>query len=347
MDYKEFIENVKNDLPELLTGPLKGAVIDETQINKLQGRSYQGINIAPEGASIGVSMNMLPHLQMLNSGTPYEEVLENLADIITSSYAEQPDFSRASFENYEIMKPKLMIQLIGREGNEEMLQQIPHHDIEDLTLVYRLNIYENASGRATTLVTNDLLEKYGVTPEQLHQDAMEAAISHEPFEIKTMAEIISEMYGGIFVPEPPIPLYVASNEKRTNGAGVITYPGFMEEASKLLDGNFYILPSSIHEVILLPENAGNSVPELQEMVESINVSDVSPEERLSNQVYHYDSKEKLFERADKYESRVQKQEKEIEAARSSILDTLHDHQKDCEKMSRKTSPISRSGEISL
>ena len=78
MDYKEFIENVKNDLPELLTGELRNVVIDETQVNKLQGRSYQGIVITPAGSSMGVSMNMLPHLQMLNNGTPYEEVLKIL-----------------------------------------------------------------------------------------------------------------------------------------------------------------------------------------------------------------------------------------------------------------------------
>ena len=347
MDYKEFIENVKNDLPELLTGELRNVVIDETQVNKLQGRSYQGIVITPAGSSMGVSMNMLPHLQMLNNGTPYEEVLKNLADIITDRYAEHPDFSIDSLKNYEMVKSQLIVQLIGHEGNEEMLQQIPHRDMEDLALVYRLNIHENASGRATTLITYDMLEMYVITLEQLHQDAMESAISNEPFEIKTMAEIISELSGGIFVPEPPIPIYVASNEKQTNGAGVIAYPGFMEEASKLLDGNFYILPSSVHEVILLPENTDNSVSELQEMVESINASDVSPEERLSNQVYHYDSKEKLFERADKYESRIQKQEKGIDTDRSSVLDALHDHQKDCAKNSRKPSPVSRSEEISL
>ena len=98
-------------------------------------------------------------------------------------------------------------------------------------------------------------------------------------------------------------MYVASNKERIHGAGVIAYPEFMEEAAKRLGGDFYVLPSSIHEVILIPDTPDVSVLELQGIVQSVNVEQVAPEERLSDHIYHYDSKEKLFERSDKYESR--------------------------------------------
>lgn len=102
-----------------------------------------------------------------------------------------------------------------------------------------------------------------------------------PYEIKTMSEILSEFSDGMIIPEGELPLYVATNESRLNGAGVLSYPGFMEAAADRLNGSFYILPSSVHEVILLPENSAFSVQELQAMVQDINAAEVSPEERLA------------------------------------------------------------------
>ena len=122
---------------------------------------------------------------------------------------------------------------------------------------------------------------------------------------------------------------MASNQERIHGAGVIAYPDFMEEAAKRLGGDFYVLPSSIHEVLLVPDTPDVSAVELQKMVQSVNMEQVAPEERLSDHVYHYDSKEKLFERTDKYESRKLNQEQERESSRSSVLDALRSNQKDC------------------
>lgn len=102
-------------------------------------------------------------------------------------------------------------------------------------------------GQASALVTNSMLEHYGITAGQLQQDAFASAVSHKPFEIKTMAEVLNELMGAEIIPEDAMPIYVASNQERIHGAGVIAYPKFMEEAEKRLGGDFYVLPSSIHE----------------------------------------------------------------------------------------------------
>ena len=93
-------------------------------------------------------------------------------------------------------------------------------------------------------------------------------------------------------------MYIATNEDRMNGASVLAYPDFMETAVECLNGSFYILPSSIHEVILLPEKSGFDVQELQMLVRHVNATEVAPKERLSDHVYHYDRKKRLFKRAD-------------------------------------------------
>ena len=341
MDYREFMEQVKKDLPERLSGVLEGATVDTTQVDKLQGRSYEGLSIAPEGSIIGLTMDLQPYFQMFNDGISYENIVEQIADRAAGAYADRPAVTAEDIGNYEAVKDTLMIQLIGREGNEEMLQTIPHHSIEDMEIVYRFHVQDTELGMASALVTNSMLERYGITAEQLKQDAFVSAVSHDPFEIKTMAEVLNELMGAEIIPEDAMPMYVASNKERIHGAGVIAYPEFMEEAAKRLGGDFYVLPSSIHEVILIPDTPDVSALELQGIVQSVNVEQVAPEERLSDHIYHYDSKEKLFERSDKYESRKLNQEQERESSRSSVLDALRSNQKDCSERPHKNTAVIR------
>lgn len=341
MEYREFMEQIKKDLPERLSGTLERAVVNTTQVDKLQGRSYEGLSIVPEGSMIGLTMDLQPYFQMFNDGMAYENIVEQIADRASGTYTDRPAVTAESIGSYEAMKDKLMIQLIGREGNEGMLRTIPHHSIEDMEIVYRLRVQDTEMGLASALVTNSMLGHYGITAEQLRQDAFASAVSHTPFEIKTMAEVLNELMEAEIVPQDKLPMYVASNKERIHGAGVIAYPEFMEEAAKRLGGDFYVLPSSIHEVILIPDTPDVSALELQGIVQSVNVEQVPPEERLSDHIYHYDSKEKLFERADKYENRKLNQEQERESSRSSVLDALRSNQKDCSERPHKNTAVIR------
>ena len=87
-----------------------------------------------------------------------------------------------------------------------------------------------------------------------------------------------------------LPLHAATNTMRMNGAGVILYPGFLKKFAEKMGDDLYILPSSIHEVLLLPASYDVEVEFLKEMVSQINREEVLPEERLSDSVYFYDRK---------------------------------------------------------
>lgn len=347
MEYREFMEQIKKDLPERLSGILEGAVVNTTQVDKLQGRSYEGLSIVPEGSMIGLTMDLQPYFQMFHDGMAYENIVEQIADRASGTYEDRPAVTAESIGSYEAVKDKLMIQLIGREGNEGMLRTIPHHSIEDMEIVYRLRVQDMEMGLASALVTNSMLGHYGITAEQLRQDAFASAVSHTPFEIKTMAEVLNELMGAEIIPQDELPMYVASNKERIHGAGVIAYPEFMEEAAKRLGGDFYVLPSSIHEVILIRDTPDVSALELQGIVQSVNVEQVAPEERLSDHIYHYDSKEKLFERTDKYENRKLNQEHDEQESRPSVLFTLRLNQKDCSEKPPKGTAVSRRDETVL
>lgn len=86
------------------------------------------------------------------------------------------------------------MEVVSAEANKEMLETVPHQNIEDMAVVYRF-VLSSDDGRASILVTNQLLENMGVTPEQLHADAMENAPQIQPVEIKGMSEVLAEMMG--------------------------------------------------------------------------------------------------------------------------------------------------------
>ena len=102
----------------------------------------------------------------------------------------------------------------------------------------------------------------------------------------------------------PIPMYVATVPDFRFGAKVLAYPGFFEHAAAVVGGSYYILPSSIHELIILADDGTSTVEELQNMVREINQTEVSESDFLSDEVYHYDAIAKKFENASAYYNRV-------------------------------------------
>ncbi len=335
MDYKEFIDQVKKDLPGRLAGDLKGASVEDGHVEKLQNASYDGIAIRPENGGMGISVSMEGYFAAVENGIPYQEVIGRIAEEAEESYRDRPVVRPEDYRDYEKMKPSLMVQLVGREGNEAMLEKIPHQDMVDMAVVYWLDFGMTEEGRATALITNGLLESYGISQEQLHRDAMEQAARKQPFEIKGMNELLAEM----MEEDAPMDIgretmYVATNPSRMFGAGVISYPDFMEAAAEKIGGDFYVLPSSVHEVILVPDDGKEMAAGLQAMVQDVNEKEVAPKERLSNGAYHYDSRDKVFERADRFEERRAEKEKEG-SGRPSVLGELSGRRKECSERPRK------------
>ena len=121
-------------------------------------------------------------------------------------------------------------------------------------------------------------------------------------------------------------MLVATTEGAFMGASVIQHPGFMEQAAEQISGDFFVLPSSIHEVLLIPDDGKSDHHELEAMVQSINETQVEPADRLSDYAYRYDQKDRVFELADKTAARKQKQkmarkaeQRESAEKKSSVL----------------------------
>ena len=171
------------------------------------------------------------------------------------------------------------MEVIPIKGNEELLTGIPHTVMEDLAVIHRIDIDDHA----VVTVTNNLLDHFGITEEQLHADALVSAPEVRPAKVLPMHEMLG-IPEAFVDPAAPV-LYVATTTEQVKGASVIAYPGLMEETAEKLGGDFFILPSSVHEVLFLPQRGDENYRDLQAMVREINETQVAPEERLSDEVY--------------------------------------------------------------
>ena len=230
-----------------------------------------------------------------------------------------------SFSNYEEVKKMLCVEVIGKTRNEELLEAIPHRDIEDLAIVYSIRRREAINLEDSiiigTFITNQMMETYGVSRDQLHIDAMENSQRFQPAVFGSldaiMAKLVAEITGSPVPVEPIEPiLYVISNEEHFRGASALFYPGFADQVAKELGGNFYILPASIDEMLVLRESFECEAEELSRIVKQVNDSVVDPSDQLSDNVYHYDADARIFELGSRYETRKAEQKREKMKERS-------------------------------
>lgn len=353
MNFDEFKKQLMQDIPDQINSDAK-IIVAENNVDKLQNESYQGIVVRKEGEQIGVTLNVSAlYEHMDRNDISYDEMLSRATDIVEQGFEQSPEIDIASLSNYEAMKEKLIIQVVPTAENADMLANIPHHEMEDMSVVYRLNMGSSDNGRATVLVTNAMMDSYGITAEQLHQDALEFAPMNEPAVIQSMAEVLMEMMGpemGEMLPPEEMPMYVASVPDRVQGAGILAYPDFMEQAKERLGGDFYVLPSSVHECILLADSGDMDRAQLEAMVKEVNETQVEPSERLSDKVYHYDSEAKIFELAEKYDARRSAKEAALDESheKGSVLKELGEKRKEiAEKMPKPKDLQARSAEVAL
>ena len=333
MDFEDFKEKFVEDVKESLYG--RGAEdvnISTTKVDKLN-ESYDAMTVTPVGSNIGVNLSIDRFYEAMDHGVSYDEVVNRATNTVMDALENTPAVDVATLTDYELMKDKLVMEVVSAETNADMLAKIPHKDIEDMAVVYRFVINSDESGRASVLVTNQMLETMGVTPEQLHADALENSPELKPPVIKGMTEVLAEMMGMTqddlaqmgMAPGGDEQMFVATVPDKVHGAGIIAYEGFMDQASERIGGgDFYILPSSLHEILIVPDNGQMSLKDLEAMVREVNATQVAPEDKLTDNVYHYDSQDKVFELGEKFIERQAAKETGIEGReeKGSVLGEL-------------------------
>ena len=311
MDFEQFKEELAAKIKENLDSRYGMETSVDVRTVEKMNESYEAITVKPEGSIIGVNLNANELFKEYEQGKSIDCIASTAAEFANRSLHSGPDFDIDSFNDYSKMKEKLTMEVVSSERNADLLQKVPHKDIEDMSVVYRFELTQTDEGRTSVLVTNRMIEQYGITAEQLHEDALANAPEFKPLVIETMAEVLARQMGIEDVSKEigldDIPkenrIYVASVEGYVNGAGALAYQDFMEKAAERANGSFFILPSSIHELLIIPDTGKHDLHDLESMVREVNATTVDPSEQLTDNVYHYDAKDKIFELGEKFVER--------------------------------------------
>ena len=151
MTYEEFKDQFTEDVKQALKDAGIDAKVSTNTVNKMN-ESYEAMTITPEGSNIGVNVNMEKFFEAYENGTDYDSVVAKAVDVIEGGFANQPTVDVASLTDYDQMKDKLVMEVVSAEANAEMLDKVPHQNIEDMAVVYRFVLDSSDDGRATILV---------------------------------------------------------------------------------------------------------------------------------------------------------------------------------------------------
>ena len=313
MNFDGFVNEVVDRIRDFLPEDYTDAIVEVSESKKLN-YTYPALIVRKEGQEIAPSID-LEMLYDMTDEMSMDEVLEQAADMARR----QPEgLDVSELQDYEKARERLFIRVSNAEENKELLKDAPHKEILGLAVTCHVLVGLEDGEMGSTMVTGPLLDKFGVTTEQLFEDAFLNSPQILPPSIEPMEAMLSKMMGLGMEMEAPATLEaqlenldlekmgmaVLTNRQAVNGAAVIFYPDLMAKIGDSQQVNFFILPSSTHEVILVPDNGSMKLKELEDMVRSINASEVSPKDRLSDTVLHYDHKEHILEKGSDFEKRV-------------------------------------------
>ena len=320
MDFEEFRNNVMENIKDYLPERYENASVSLQEVIKNNDMQLTGLMVKTEDSNIAPNIYLEGYFEQYQDGRDMEDILQNIADVrIEHEMAQGFDVSKLT--DFEQVKDKIICKLVNEEMNANYLSDKPHTQMEDLAVIYAIDLGGGEGGRMSAPITQALMENYGITTEELHDIALHN-LSESKIEFKSMRDMLVEMMfpeglsendprAFMLPPEEENPsMFVLSNEDKLNGAAAILDSKTMEDISEKLGGDFIVIPSSIHEVIVLSVTDEMDRQTIESMIQEVNAGQVAPEERLSDHAYQYDSKEHELVRMDKMEERQNQREAE-------------------------------------
>lgn len=285
---EKIIEAVKDELGTYVNVECKPVV-------KNNGVTLQGLTIRTDENNISPCIYLDSFYQKCTEEKmSVESAVAQILDIYKNSYPRN-NFDISLFTDWEKAKEHLCCRLINSEKNRGLLKILPHRALLDLSVVYYVNIAVNGDGQGSILLTHDHLEMWGLEEEDLYRTALENM--KYDFYVDSLGAICADMIGIEDISdEERFPLYVLSNLSRFYGAGMLLNDEAMNYILEKTAGeDFYILPSSVHETIIVPKYACDNVKHMANMVKEVNDTQVSETDLLSYHIYKYNAYEGQLE----------------------------------------------------
>ena len=296
MEYKESVEYIKMNAGYIAG---EGGNITINHVIKNNGCEMDGLVIMEKGKDIAPTIYLDSFYELYTNGENIKNIIRQI-EVIYEQNKNNVTFDVNILKQFDTIKDKIVYKVVNYRSNEKLLEQVPHKRILDLAVVFYC-LLDNEYGRsATALIYNNNLKNWNVTIDDVYKAALKNTPDLLHSKISSMAALFEKCGVNVDGEEVdlkdyvPSDMYVLTNESKLNGAACILYENVLYDFAQKLGADLYILPSSVHEVILLPKLSMFEKDELVNMVKEVNTEGVAADEVLSDHVYEYNRTERLI-----------------------------------------------------
>ncbi|MCD7907504.1 MAG: DUF5688 family protein, partial [Clostridium sp.] len=274
---------------EMFVNKIVRAVADELgseyevtsrEVPKNNGLVLTGLMIGKKGSCITPVIYLNSMYESYGTDDGLRD-LEEMAKLIVADYRKNQPEAELAYNNlsgslgYEKIRDKIIFKLINTEKNRELLKQIPNCPFHDLSVVFLLFLEEREEGIRTALIHNEHMDFWNVAIDELYGEAEKNTPRLLPETFTGISEVIRELLGidgcdDMSVKEMeeyPSQFYILTNRVGIGGAACLLYPGVIGRCADRLESDLLILPSSIHETLLLPDDGMVDVEALKGLVQ--------------------------------------------------------------------------------
>lgn len=285
MTYQNFIdETIETLIPRF---PTETDIRSEI-ILKNNGISPKALIISEPGSNVFPTIYLDEFYNRVENGESTKDVASDIYDVYERHKIEgMLDVSCLS--DFEKIKHRIVYRLVNRDRNAELLKKVPWEPYLDLALVYCINFECPKEVYAGSVVHLEHLNSWDISTDTLRSHALENTHILMKPDLRALPDFLNEIAGEVIMDEGDRKSYmhVLTNEIRAHGAVCLTYPGIIKEFAGEMESDVFILPSSIHEVMLLADDGNTTMEELNKLVNEVNETQVDPVEILSDHAYVY------------------------------------------------------------
>jgi hypothetical protein len=290
MDYKTFIIETADTIRDIMGDEVE---IKLTTITKNNNVKLDGLTIKMEEENVSPTIYLNDYYERYLK----EKSINDIAYEVIAIYQEnkvKKSIDINFFTEFNNVKNNIAFKLINYGKNKETLSGIPYIKFMDLAIVFYCLVSSDLLGNATILIHNSHMDMWQTDIKELYKVAQVnseklLAVQIDNIETLLMDELGEEMKG-IFdeeIDNSQIPMFVISNNTKVNGAACILYKNVLKDFASVINSDLYILPSSVHEIILIPKTIDSNPNDLKQIVKETNDNHVEDEEILSYSVYEY------------------------------------------------------------
>ncbi len=289
MNYEQFKAAILIQMQQLLE---PGTTISLQTICKNNGLKLDGLVISSQSSNLSPTIFLNYYFERQDIFPDLNAICRDIQRTYEQNRTEE-SFDADFFTNYSAIKDRIAFRLIHYKKNKELLETVPYVRYLDLAVVFYCLLHLTETGNATVLIHNSHLKLWNITKKQLYKQACQTTPRLLPYDFRNISALLGSQ-DDVDTPPSFCPMYVLTNSQKLYGASCMLYPGILEAISEKLRHDLFLLPSSIHEMILLPAENRSSHKELSEMVAQINQTELAADEILSSHVYYYSRAEQAL-----------------------------------------------------